>query len=77
MTEIINFLDRLKKNINDTPVIVHNIQNRKEYLMMCKEILTHEEYFDVCCGILDEDYYVTLEEALQKIIVVYFSHESI
>jgi len=73
MADILNFPDR-QKPINNVPVIVHNIKNRKEYLMMCKEVLTEEDYFDVCRGILDDEYYEILDEPLKKIVSVYFTH---
>jgi hypothetical protein len=73
MVEIIDFHSRKqsRENLED-----RNVETRREYLLLCQNILTQEDFFDLICGILDPDYYDDLEEALKDIADVYFSKNS-
>jgi hypothetical protein len=44
-----------------------------EYLSLCKEHLTIEDYEEVLLSIMDEDYYDKAEVQLQAIVDMYFS----
>jgi hypothetical protein len=47
---------------------------RNEYLAVCKDVLEPEDYKDILCAILDEDFYQKLEEPLQKIVRTYYDN---
>ena len=44
-----------------------------QYLFICKEHLTVEDYEEVLLSIMDEDYYSKAEPQLQAIVNGYFS----
>lgn len=47
-----------------------------EYLMICKQFLTVEDYMDLCCGILDNDWYNnTMENKLKQIVDCYYTYK--
>jgi hypothetical protein len=46
-----------------------------EYLFICKEHLTTEDYEEVLLSIMDEDYYKVAEPQLQAIVNGYFSFD--
>ncbi len=43
--------------------------------MSCKEFLTEEDYRDVLCGIMDPEFYDSLEEDLKDIVDTYFHYK--
>lgn len=43
-----------------------------EYLFLCKEHLTIEDYEEVLLSVMDEDYYQNAEPQLQAIVDAYF-----
>lgn len=47
-------------------------QNRHQYLKLCKETLTMDDYIDTLCGILDEEIYDFVEEPIKRIIDAYY-----
>ncbi len=49
--------------------------NKREHLMSCKEFLTEEDYRDVLCGIMDTEFYDSLEEDLKDIVDTYFHYK--
>jgi hypothetical protein len=73
MVEIIDFKSRKhsRENLKD-----RNVETRREYLLLCQNVLLQEDFFDVVCGILDPDYYDDLEESLKDIADVYFTKAS-
>ena len=48
-------------------------KTRIEYLFLCKEFLTIDDYEEVLCCILDEEYYDKTEEQIQEIVKTYFN----
>jgi hypothetical protein len=44
-----------------------------EYLFLCKEFLTTEDYEEVLLSIMDEDYYKQAEDQIKDIVNGYFS----
>jgi hypothetical protein len=47
----------------------------KEYLVVVKKTLTHDDYCDVLLGIMDPEIYHTIEPSLQKIVESYFTFD--
>lgn len=46
-----------------------------EYLLICKEHLTLDDYEEVLLSIMDEDYYQKADKQLQAIVDAYFSFD--
>ena len=46
-----------------------------EYLFVCKEHLTLDDYEDVLLSIMDEDYYQKADKQLQAIVDAYFTFD--
>jgi len=46
-----------------------------DYLFLCKQFLTIEDYEEVLLSIMDEEYYQKSEVQLQAIVDQYFSFE--
>jgi hypothetical protein len=46
-----------------------------EYLFVCKEHLTLEDYEEVLLSIMDEDYYTKADEQIQCIVNTYFKFD--
>jgi hypothetical protein len=75
MVEIIDFSTKEKTYSN--PLYERGVHTRREYLLLCQNILTQQDFFDVVCGILDEEYYHDIEEnSIKDIIDMYFSKAS-
>ena len=47
-------------------------QTRGEHLMLCKMVLTEEDYIDVLCGIMDQEIYDSLDQEIKNIVDAYF-----
>jgi hypothetical protein len=73
MVEIIDFQSRKQSREN---LQNRDVETRREYLLLCQNILIQEDFFDLVCGILDPDYYDDIEESLKDIVDVYFSKAS-
>lgn len=61
-------------NIMGVPVT--QPRNRQEYLLLCKQHLDLDNYKEILCGIMDKDYFDTLDRRFQKVINSYFSFSS-
>jgi hypothetical protein len=47
-----------------------------EYLMLCKQFLTVEDYMDLCCGIMDHDWCMNImDEKLKSIVDCYYTYK--
>ena len=47
-----------------------------EYLMICKQFLTVQDYMDLCCGIIDHDWYNNdLDDKLKPIVDCYYTYK--
>lgn len=47
-----------------------------EYLMLCKQFLTVEDYMDLCCGIMDHDWYHnSMDTKLKSIVDCYYTYK--
>lgn len=53
--------------------IVKVPRTRAEYLQVCKETLTSEDYIDVLCSILDPEIFCTVEDHIIKLVEAYYS----
>lgn len=51
-------------------------QNRFQYLKLCKNTLTMEDYVDLLCSILDEEIYDMVEPQIRGIVDAYYKFES-
>jgi hypothetical protein len=47
-------------------------RTKKEYLAICKSFLETEDYEEILCGIVDEEYYEAMEGALRRIVDSYY-----
>jgi len=47
-----------------------------DYLFLCKQFLTIDDYEEVLCCILDQEYYNEAEPQIQEIVKSYFSFVS-
>jgi len=50
-------------------------KTRTEYLFLCKEFLTIDDYEDVLCCILDQEFFDKTEKQIQEIVKTYFSFD--
>lgn len=48
-------------------------QTGEEFLQVCKDTLTEEDYREILCAIMDGDYYVDLCNPLKKVVDSYYS----
>lgn len=47
-----------------------------EYLMICKQFLTVEDYMDLCCGIMDHDWCNNImDNKLKPIVDCYYTYK--
>ena len=47
-----------------------------EYLMLCKQFLTDEDYMDLCCGIMDHDWCNNImDDKLKQIVDCYYTYK--
>lgn len=46
-----------------------------EYLFICKQHLTVEDYEEVLLSIMDEDYYQKAEDQIKAIVNIYFEFD--
>lgn len=53
-------------------VAVDEPTTKKEYLSICKSFLETEDYEEILCGIVDEEYYEAMEGALRRIVDSYY-----
>jgi hypothetical protein len=63
----------IKFPIKNSDTLSYN--NRLEHLNSCKELLTEEDYRDVLCGVMDTEFYGSLEEDLKDIVDTYFQYK--
>lgn len=47
-------------------------KNRVEFLFTCKEVLSIEDYEEVLCSVLDQDYYDNADPQIKKIVDNYY-----
>lgn len=51
---------------------VQEPRTKREYLSICKSFLEKEDYEEILCGIVDEEYYNEMEGALRRIVDSYY-----
>ena len=71
MSNVIAF-PKTVEYINNIPV--SNPRTAKDYLRLCKRMLTREDYEEVCICILDEEEYENAEKQIQNIVNAYYSY---
>jgi hypothetical protein len=60
--------------INGKKVVIP--QTQYEYLMICKQFLTVEDYMDLCSGIMDHDWYSNImDDKLKPIVDCYYTYK--
>lgn len=47
-------------------------RTKREYLAICKSFLERDDYEEILCGIVDEEYYNEMEGALRRIVDSYY-----
>ena len=70
MGKLVNMQGREMGIIDGIPVL--QPQCREEYLVVVKMFLPEQEYINVLCSILDNDYFSKLEHKLQPIVNRYY-----
>lgn len=79
MTNVVEFPSKERKQELTRQVIQLGDQTllkpdtRYEYLMVAKAVLEHEDYADICVGILDHNHYDQMETQLKKVVDSYYS----
>jgi hypothetical protein len=75
MSDVIDFYEQRKILRNQIEIVsgefVDKPRNKKEYLRICKRYLETEDYENILCAILDEEYFEGLEESLQNVVNAY------
>jgi hypothetical protein len=74
MANVISFQNRKEVELFNGRLITQP-DSGVEYLFLCKEHLTIEDYEEVLLSIMDEDYYKKAEPQLQAIVDGYFKFD--
>jgi hypothetical protein len=72
MGKVVSITDRKEVDILNGKVI-NMPSTGYEYLFLCKQFLTIDDYEEVLCCVLDKEYYDKAESAIQEIVKCYFS----
>ena len=72
MSNVISFINRQEVELFNGR-LVSQPTTGIEYLFICKEHLTTEDYEEVLLSIMDDDYYQKAEPEIHKIVDVYFN----
>jgi len=75
MGKVISFSDKKKLDVLNGKVVTLP-ESGVDYLFLCKQFLTIEDYEEVLCCILDQVYYNEAEPQIQEIVKSYFSFVS-
>ena len=71
MGNVVSFLDRKEVELFNGKMFTRPTSG-VEYLFLCKESLTIEDYEEVLLSIMDEDYFEKADTQLQAIVNEYF-----
>jgi hypothetical protein len=75
MGKVVSIADRKEVDILNGKVVTLP-ESGVDYLFLCKQFLTIEDYEEVLCCILDQEYYNEAEPQIQEIVKSYFSFVS-
>ena len=69
---VVDFSSRREiKVLGGVPIVVP--KNGKEYLEACKRVLERDDYLDILCGIMDQEFYNELDPVIQRVVDNYFN----
>lgn len=74
MGNVVSFLDRKEVELFNGKMFTRPTSG-VEYLFLCKESLTIEDYEEVLLSIMDEDYYVKADDQIRSIVNTYFKFD--
>jgi hypothetical protein len=72
MGKVVSITDRKEVDILNGKIVT-TPKTGIEYLFLCKEFLTTQDYEEVLCSILDQEYFNQAERQIQEIVKSYFS----
>ena len=72
MGKVISITDRKEVDILNVKIVTLP-KSGVDYLFLCKQFLTIDDYEEVLCCVLDKEYFDKAELSIQKIVKCYFS----
>jgi len=75
MGKVVSFSDKKELDVLNGKVVTLP-KSGVDYLFLCKQFLTIDDYEEVLCCILDQEYYNEAELQIQEIVKSYFSFVS-